>query len=175
MKRYVGLDLSTKTGLVILDENAKVVVEEEIEIKNTDDPERMNLIWERIKNHINLKTDTITIEGFSFGSKGQGTDFQYGIGWIVRLMLHLENKQYIDVPPTVLKKFISGKGNAAKDALILPLYKKWGYEHSSDNVRDAYGLARIGYSIDHIDELNMLEKGVINDLLKPKKTVRKKK
>lgn len=135
----------------------------------------MGLIWEKLKSQLNFETDIVAIEGFSFGSKGQGTDFQYGIGWIVRLMLFNENKQYIDVPPTVLKKFISGRGNAKKEDLILPLYKKWGYEHKSDNVRDAYGLARIAYSTDHIDDLNLMEKGIINDLLNPKKTTRKKK
>lgn len=175
MTRYVGLDLSTKTGLVILDDKANVIYEEEIEFKDAVDPERMKMLWEYVKSKLNFKTDVIAIEGFSFGSKGQGVDFQYGIGWIVRLMLFNQNKQYFDVPPTVVKKFVSGKGNAKKEALILPLYKKWGYEHDSDNVRDAYILARIAYSTDHIDELKVMEKGIISDLLNPKKTARKKK
>ncbi len=135
----------------------------------------MYKIWERIKSQLNFKTDVIAIEGFSFGSKGQGTDFQFGIGWIVRLMLFIEGKSYIDVAPTQVKKFATGKGNAGKDALILPIYKKWGYENDSDNCRDAYVLSRIAYSTEHIDELNLMEKGIVNDLLNPKKTIRKKK
>lgn len=174
-KRYVGLDLSSKMGVVILDDDGKVVLDEEVEFKDTPDPERMYKLWQYIEGVLNTETDSIIIEGFSFGSKGQGSDFQYGIGWLVRTMLFTKGVSYLDVAPTQVKKFATGKGNSAKPQMILPIYKKWGYENTSDNVIDAYILARIGYSIDHQEELkNLAEKGVVSDLLKPTKTARKK-
>lgn len=170
--RYLGIDPSTKMGFVIINSSNEVIHNEEIEIKNTLDPERMYKLWMKIKEHLNKDTDKVFIEGFSFQSKGKGTDFQYGLGWILRLMLYLEGIEYKEIPPTVVKKFASGKGNSSKEAMILPIYKKWGFESDSDNIRDAFVLAKIGYSIDHINELNMLDKGTINSLLKSKTPTR---
>ena len=47
------------------------------------------------------------------------------------------------VPPTTLKKFATGRGNAKKAEILLSVYKKWGREILDDNEADAYVLARI--------------------------------
>lgn len=49
----------------------------------------------------------------------------------------------LQVPPTVLKKFVTGKGNAKKQEMLLEVYKRWGADLSDDNAADAYGLALI--------------------------------
>lgn len=56
--------------------------------------------------------------------------------------------------------------NRSKDNMILPIYKKWGFEHDSDNVRDAYVLARIGYDMHSGGNLLKYEKEIINNLRK---------
>ena len=48
------------------------------------------------------------------------------------------------VPPTVLKKFVTGKGNSKKDEMRLGAYKRWAFEDKSDDVVDAYCLAQMG-------------------------------
>lgn len=45
------------------------------------------------------------------------------------------------VPPTSLKKFITGKGNANKKEVIAAVQSKWQTDIKNDNVADAYGLA----------------------------------
>ena len=47
----------------------------------------------------------------------------------------------------MLKKFATGKGNTKKEDTVLPIFKRWDFEHPSDNVRDAYVLAQIARSI----------------------------
>lgn len=51
------------------------------------------------------------------------------------------------VPPTSLKKFVTGAGNAAKDNVLLGVYKKWGQEYKDNNKADAYGLARMAEAL----------------------------
>lgn len=51
------------------------------------------------------------------------------------------------VPPTSLKKFVTGAGNAAKDNMLLGVYKKWDREFKDNNLADAYGLARLAEAI----------------------------
>lgn len=165
---YVGIDPSTKTGLVILDEQGNVIHEEEITTKEKNDPQRfMNIadqIVERIRANNIGKEVKIMIEGFSYGSKGRAVSTQYGIGWIIRTSLIDNHLDYIEVTPGGLKKFATGKGNTKKDELVLPIFKRWNYEHSSDNVRDAFVLAQIGRYLDGHAEPTAFQKEVLTKI-----------
>lgn len=158
--RYVGLDLSTKTGLVILDEFGNVLTEKEITSKIKTDPQRMIDLTEQVLNHLK-KDDVIAIEGFSYGSRGKGMSFQFGYGYSVQIALYTNDYDYLIVTPSQVKKFATGKGNASKDNMILPIYKKWGYEHESDNVRDAFVLAQIARATKNNLNLTNYQKEVI--------------
>lgn len=49
----------------------------------------------------------------------------------------------LQVPPTSLKKYVTGKGTGVqKNQMLLAVYKKWGVAFDDDNIADAYGLAR---------------------------------
>jgi len=162
--RYVGIDLSTETGFIILDDQGELINEEEITSEN-EDPQRMIDIVGQITNQIE-KNDKIAIEGFSYGSRGRGVSFQFGIGYALRIELHKRNYDYIIVSPGQLKKYATGKGNTSKDNMVLPIYKKWNYSHDSDNVRDAYVLAQIAKSLNNKEGLFNYQKDVIKELKK---------
>jgi crossover junction endodeoxyribonuclease RuvC len=150
--RYVGIDPSTKTGIVVMDETREWT--KEITSKIKSDPERFIDLTTQILDWLS-EGDRICIEGFSYGSKGKGVSTQYGIGWLIRAELIRNGYTYIDVPPTSVKKFATGKGNTKKDEMVLPIYKKWGFEHASDNVRDAFVLAQMAKGI--YDSSNLTE------------------
>jgi crossover junction endodeoxyribonuclease RuvC len=154
MTRYVGIDPSSKTGLAIIDNQGNVINTQDVTTKVKVDPQRFSDIAEKIMDELE-PNDIITIEGFSYGSKGKGVSFQYGLGWIIRHMLIERGYEYTEVPPTSVKKFATGKGNTKKDEMVLPIYKKWGFEHSSDNVRDAFVLAQMAKGI--YDSSNLTE------------------
>jgi len=71
------------------------------------------------------------------------------LGGIVKLSLYsyFNNRdgQYpLIVPPTNLKKYVTGKGNGvSKSQMLLQVYKKWGVEFNDDNAADSYGLAHL--------------------------------
>ena len=47
------------------------------------------------------------------------------------------------VPPTMVKKFATDRGNAKKNEVLLSVYKKYGVEFTDDNLADSYVIARI--------------------------------
>lgn len=144
--RFVGIDPSTKTGFVALDEDGSVIRAKELTGIGNKDPMRMVSLIDDIMAHIR-RDDVVCIEGFAFGAKGQGVAFQYGLGHGIRNALFIRGILPAIVTPAQLKKFATGKGNTKKDAMAVPIYKHWGFDHSSDNVRDAFVLAQIARSL----------------------------
>ena len=89
----------------------------------------------------------VLIEGYSFGSQGRGIRDGAELGGILRYILAQRNPELvrvIEVPPTVLKKFAAGKGNANKVAVASALTSRYGREFASDNLADAFGLLQLG-------------------------------
>lgn len=176
MNRYVGVDLSTKTGVAILDPNGNVLKRIEIQADGVLDAGRINDVVVRTLRLIQ-PTDKVAIEGFSHGSTGSFVGQQYAIGWAIRIGLHVRKQKYIEVAPTQLKKFATGVGKGSKDDLILPIFKRWGFEHPSDNVRDAFVLAQVIRAIHEPVQLTKPQQEVIHNIINPpaKKPAKKKK
>lgn len=163
-KRYVGIDPSSMTGFFIQDETGKIIVETDLFYTYKKDPERMIYIAEEIIKKLNINTDIICIENFSYNSLGQGIDYQFGVGWVIRENLHKSGFAYYDVAPKGLKKFATGNGNSSKKTMVVPIERRWGYKHPSDNVTDAFILSEIAKAIDQGNEyvgLREYEKQVV--------------
>jgi len=58
----------------------------------------------------------ILIEDYSFGSKGKVFNIAENCG-ILKYMLYKRGYKFFTVPPTVVKKFATGKGNATKEKM----------------------------------------------------------
>ena len=170
--RYVGIDPSTKTGFVILNEQLQVLVQEEISSKQTD-PARIIEIVDNIMKHL-LPGDFVCIEGFGFASKA---GFALGgIGWSIRMELFKRNILYREIAPSTLKKYTGAGGFADKKKLKVAIEEMWGFSHRNNNVRDAYVLARMAYDWHH-QPAGKLQSEVILGLKAPKikKTIKKRK
>lgn len=80
------------------------------------------------------------IEGYAYSAKG--AVFNLGeLGGVLRLALSKHGIPTIEVPPTFLKKTITGKGNSPKNVMIKELYKKYDVDVNDDNDGDAIALA----------------------------------
>ena len=163
-KSYVGIDLSSKTGFVSLDEVGNI--NEAIEIKSDNLGLRrmidiINQITDKIKRY-----DIITIENFSFGSKGRAVDFQFGLGHGLRMELYRADTKYHLVAPAQLKLFSGAKGNANKIAVGVNVSKKWGFEpiNNNDNITDAYVLAQISRALDGKSKLTQAQQKIIDNI-----------
>jgi crossover junction endodeoxyribonuclease RuvC len=155
--RFIGVDPSTKTGIVALSSNGEVLVAKEIE-KEGKDPERMSELIQAVTNEIE-DTDIVAIEGFGFAS--QRGFLLGGIGWGIRLELYRRGIPYLEIAPSALKKFTGAKGNANKEKIAVEVYKRWGFEHDSNNVIDAYVLAQIARSTKGLIDTTKFQKEVL--------------
>lgn len=165
--RFIGIDPSISgTGLVILNEDGEVVEAISLRAGDEDDPLRFMKLTKRLRKHLNPATDRVLVEGFSFGSRGRSVSTMYGLGWTIRILLEGEKFHWGEAAPTALKKFACNKGNAKKEDLILPVYKKWGFESDSNDIVDAYVLARMVYSMYNHDGLLSYEKEVLSKIKK---------
>jgi Holliday junction resolvasome RuvABC endonuclease subunit len=82
--------------------------------------------------------ELVVLEGYSFGSKGRAV-FDIGeLGGCVRLLLHRLGVPFVDVAPSSLKKYATGKGNCGKDEMIAAAIRRFGFEGSDNNEADAY-------------------------------------
>jgi len=87
--------------------------------------------------------DVVYIEGLSYGSIGAAKAQMSAVHYVIRLFLHEREIRYKVIAPTVLKKFVTGKGQCKKDLILLKVFKKWGVEFDSNDLADAYSLARM--------------------------------
>lgn len=95
--------------------------------------------------------DLVLIEGYAFGARGRAV-FSIGeLGGVVRLELFRGCLPVVDIPPSNLKKFATGKGNASKDLVLVEAVKRLGYEGASNDEADALwmlNMARVHYGLD---------------------------
>jgi crossover junction endodeoxyribonuclease RuvC len=157
--RFIGIDPSTKTGFVALDEHGQIMREKEITGIGDVDPKRMRTLIVDLMAHIQ-KDDVIVIEGYAHNAKGRALQFQYGLGEGIRMALNARKINYIEVAPNALKKFVGVTGwtgeKGSKRRLSGPEKKRavkaavkehFNYSHKSDNVIDAYVLAQIARDV----------------------------
>lgn len=159
--RFIGLDPSTKTGFVALDESGQVLRAKELTGLGSEDPTRMITLIDEVMAHMQ-KGDIIVIEGFGFATQ-QGIQLG-GIGWGVRMALTRRGFKYFEVAPNAVKKFVSVTGWTGevgdkkrltgpqkKRAVMNAVKEQYGFINKSDNIVDAYILAQIARTIYQFD------------------------
>lgn len=142
--RVMGIDISTFTGVAVVDSGKKIVHTEEVNFKKSSGLDRCGLIAGRVmelKEEYN--PDFAVIENYGFANANSLVTL-VEIGTVVRYFLHQEEFPYLDVPPTSLKKFVTGKGNSKKEEIMMFVLKNWGHESKTNNIADAIGLAMFG-------------------------------
>lgn len=110
--------------------------------KDLEQFEKITYTQARIKDLIkNNEIKTVIMEGYSYGSRNTRFTFTAGeLGGCIKLVCHELGVKIIIIPPTLIKKFICGKGNAKKELMLLKIYKKYGREFKNNNLADAYAI-----------------------------------
>lgn len=89
--------------------------------------------------------DLVVIEGPSYGSmSGAGHHESAGLWWHIVYRLDALDVPYAVVPPSTLKKYAAGKGNATKADMRMALYQRTGLDLRDDNQVDAWWLRAAG-------------------------------
>ncbi len=148
---FIGIDLSlTGTGVVYLNKDKderKLIKSSPPKIKTpTTELERLMVIRNKIT--ITKEAKLVAIEGIAFMSRNSTSTSQLSaINYMVREKLYNLGVPFVIVAPTSLKKFVTGKGNAGKDIVMLEAYKRWNVSITDNNICDAYGLAKIAEAL----------------------------
>jgi crossover junction endodeoxyribonuclease RuvC len=155
--RFLGIDPSTKTGFCALDQSGQVIRAKELTGIGSEDPLRMTTLIDEIIAHVK-PGDLICIEGFPYDT--QRAIFAGGLHHGIRNELFKRKLPYYEVAPNAVKKFVNvtgwtgEKGSKVrltgpqkKKAVMKAAFEHFGFEHKSDNVVDAYILARIAQEI----------------------------
>ncbi|MDF2790830.1 MAG: hypothetical protein K0S80_3931 [Neobacillus sp.] len=181
--RFVGIDPSTKTGFVALNEHGEILRDKELTGVSDEDPKRMVTLIDEIIAHVK-KDDIICIEGFPYDT--QRAMFAGGLHHGIRNELFKRGFTYFEVAPNAVKKFVGVTGwigeKGSMERLTGPQKKKvvmkavkeiYGFEHKSDNVVDAYIIATIAMFTFLAEETGSLslpryQLEVIDTILNPK-------
>lgn len=156
--RCLGLDLSLTATGIACDEHGTFV----ISTSKTTGVDRLILIRETVLDHAD-EADLVAIEGYSFGSHMAYAHALGELGGAVRVGLFEAMRPYVEVPPAILKKFTTGKGNASKQEVLAAAIRRFGFAGSNDNEADAWMLKQMAechyqpYSIAKV-QLDALDK-----------------
>ena len=114
--RILALDLSlTSSGWCWCDDTDELVTGT-LNPGDRKGARRMGWLRDRVLHLVDESAaGLVAIEGFSFGSKGRAVVDIGGLGWVVRTALWDANVPYVEVAPSLIKKFATGKGNAPKE------------------------------------------------------------
>lgn len=144
----LALDLSTVAGLAVItsDGTSKMVSHAEVvTFKKLKGWDRVNSIAARVMEmHANCKPDFVVIEAYAVGKFSGSAICSIEIGSIIRFLLWQNDIPFLEVSPTSLKKFVTGKGNAKKENMILEVFKRFGYTSATNDIADAVGLGMYG-------------------------------
>ena len=173
--KVCGIDASlTSTGIaaMIYGELDNVITTRSIK-SNKKGTDRLIEIREEVYKSV-FGADLVLIESYAFARPNQS--HQIGeLGGVLRVMFAENNLKVLEVAPSQLKKFATGKGTASKEEIAVSAYKKWGIECRTNDETDAAVLVYIGLAYTgNADGLTAYQQEVV-DALHSKSEVKKKK
>jgi len=187
-----GIDLSnTSTGLVVLGKERWIIEATSIcferQMKGKDWKKLLKFFpaeqarafefarylfycREIIKKLMQWNVQYVAIESYAYA--GHKMYLSTESGGLLKYLLLQKNIPWIEVAPSSLKKFATGKGKGEKSDIVLAVYKKWGFDPSEygvpsgkerEDTADAFVLAQVAYSIinESIDDLTKPQQEVV--------------
>ena len=94
-----------------------------------------------------VKPRLIVIEDYAFGSKFGKPAYRAELGGLIRWHGIEYTPHILEVSPTTLKKFATGKGAGDKSLIQAHVQKRWGQMFSSDDECDAFVLYQMALCI----------------------------
>jgi crossover junction endodeoxyribonuclease RuvC len=100
-----------------------------------------NVVIRRVNK---FKPRIVYIEGQSYASRGRGTLSLAQLHGVIMYCLMKIDVPYLPIPPSEVKKYITGKGNAKKSLILKYVYKKYDIDVDSEDEADAIAVLLTG-------------------------------
>lgn len=140
----VGLDIATCTGMARVNEDGEIIGKTASLPKERRSYRKLQLIARDVARTLGVwHPDFVVIEGYAFTRNVHSFVVSVEFGTLIRIALLEAGIPWCEVPPTTLKKWTTGKGNAKKDQMAVSVKARWGYESPSHDVVDAVALAQM--------------------------------
>ena len=154
MPLVIGLDLSlTSTGLAKVGEGSISTQTITSKGKAGDNllsrQKRLSrLASDVVKEVIAYTPSLVLVEAPSFASAGGHHHDRSGFWWLVVADLYYLEYPVLEVPPTTLKKYATGKGNAGKDEVVIAVTRRFpDVQFKTNDEADALTAAAIGHRL----------------------------
>lgn len=117
-----------------------------------------------LRKHITalaLPADLAVVEGPSYASKNGKQHDRSGLWWAVVRNLMMNGVPVVEVPPSSRMKYATGKGNAAKDAVLAAVVRRYpdvevtGNDEADALVLAAMGARHLGHPIDDLPKTHL--------------------
>jgi crossover junction endodeoxyribonuclease RuvC len=144
----MALDLSlNSTGIAIYNKHKQIGVSV-IKTKCKDHMAKTlqirKCIFKKIKKY---KIQKVFIEGQSYGSKGQAVLSIAQLHGVIMYCLIKKKIPYECIPPTQVKKYITGKGNCKKSLILKSLYKFYHIDIDQEDMADSVAVLLTGMKV----------------------------
>lgn len=138
---FMGIDQSySGFAIALIFESSYRVEVYKSDLKGTDRLKDIQKYLQAILDQYTI--EDVAMEGYAYGV--QMAHMAGELGGMVKLALLDRGIYPLIVAPSMLKKYVTGKGTGIqKNQMLLNIYKKWGIEFTDDNAADAYALAKL--------------------------------
>jgi len=178
---FIGIDRSlTSSGIAIVNKG-KLIEQIEYKTKSYEEDRLISIgskvlqvCWHYKEKKYNV---LICMENYSYNSRGHV--FQLGeLGGVIKTFIAMKGYNFLDIEPTVLKKYITGKGNSPKDLIPMHVNKKFNIVPVGGDAADAIGCAMLGFHAfndkKNCGKYTQVEKDVFETFLQGKKKKKRK-
>ena len=158
--RILGVDPSTHTGVACTDLE-DLAIGRLIEFPNERGWSRVQLIARSFDQAMDwYRPEYVVFEDYALGMGRSATTIitQVEVGTMLRNVVYNKGISWLEVKPSTLKKWTTGKGNAKKEAMMAAAVERWQFQSDSDDIVDAFALSMYGHEL--VKQLDNLPQGV---------------
>ena len=141
----LSIDLSL-AGTGVTSENGTCTIKTKLK-----DEDRIFYIADQIVELLPTDTTLLIIEGLAYGTQTGKAMERAGLWWFVKLLFYGQGVPTAICPPTVLKKYATGKGNSDKDTVMLEVAKRYGDIFKITNNNEADSVAMYAMAMDYLE------------------------
>lgn len=128
-------------------------------------PERLSVVSDALWSWLSSRGQCTrgrlyVMEGYAFSAQSAHSIGE--IGGCVRKMIWQSGGNLLVIPPSTLKKFLTGKGAGDKNIVMKHVFKRWNFDVDDDNQCDAFGCAVLGLvDIGPPDDWTAIERDIL--------------
>jgi crossover junction endodeoxyribonuclease RuvC len=140
--KTAGIDPATTTGMALVgdgEDRGKT-----IHVPKIRGFLRLQLIANEISETLLIwEPQFVAIEDYAYVKNVDAFITLVEVGTVIRMTMREIGIPWVDVPPTVLKKWTTGKGNAKKEQMAVAVKQRWQFASHSHDIVDAIALAQM--------------------------------